>query len=115
MEVAEEKIIVTGGAGFIGSELARQLADQGHQVMVVDNLINIRFGTQIAINAVVLPRVVVGYESLIGASAVVTKDVPALSIVMGVPGRVTGRVPPHLRMPEAIRRKYYNGQLDPVA
>ena len=34
------KILVTGGAGFIGSELVRQLAADSHQVLVVDNLVN---------------------------------------------------------------------------
>jgi len=32
--------IVTGGAGFIGSELVRQLADRGARVAVLDNLVN---------------------------------------------------------------------------
>jgi UDP-glucose 4-epimerase len=32
--------IVTGGAGFIGSELVRQLAARGERVLAVDNLVN---------------------------------------------------------------------------
>jgi UDP-glucose 4-epimerase len=37
---AKGTAIVTGGAGFIGSELVKQLADEGHRVVVVDNLVN---------------------------------------------------------------------------
>ena len=33
-------ILVTGGAGFIGSELTRQLCETGARVTVVDNLVN---------------------------------------------------------------------------
>ncbi|PIV47361.1 LPS biosynthesis protein WbpP, partial [bacterium (Candidatus Gribaldobacteria) CG02_land_8_20_14_3_00_41_15] len=32
------KILITGGAGFIGSNLAEKLAGQGQQVAVLDNL-----------------------------------------------------------------------------
>jgi acetyltransferase-like isoleucine patch superfamily enzyme len=43
-------------------------------------------------NAVVLPGVSIGDYSIIGAGAVVTKDVPANSIVVGNPARIVSTV-----------------------
>ncbi len=38
MTLKERRVIVTGGAGFIGSHIVDLLADAGNQVLVVDNL-----------------------------------------------------------------------------
>jgi UDP-glucose 4-epimerase len=35
-----ETVVVTGGAGFIGSELVEQLAARGRRVVAIDNLVN---------------------------------------------------------------------------
>ena len=33
------KILLTGGAGYIGSQVANLLLDRGHKVTIIDNLI----------------------------------------------------------------------------
>jgi acetyltransferase-like isoleucine patch superfamily enzyme len=42
---------------------------------------------------VLVPGVEIGEEAFVAAGAVVTADVPARAVVMGVPARVVRRVP----------------------
>lgn len=51
-------------------------------------------GSLIGIGAVVLDGVRIGAGSIIGAGAVVTKDVPARSLVVGIPGKVVRQLSP---------------------
>jgi carbonic anhydrase/acetyltransferase-like protein (isoleucine patch superfamily) len=58
----------------------------GHRAVI--HSAQVERGSLIGIGAIVLNGVRVGEGCVIGAGAVVTKDVPARSLVMGVPGKV---------------------------
>jgi acetyltransferase-like isoleucine patch superfamily enzyme len=53
----------------------------------------LRRGCRIGAGAVLLPGIEVGEEAFVAAGAVVTVDVPAGALVMGVPARVAGEAP----------------------
>jgi acetyltransferase-like isoleucine patch superfamily enzyme len=53
--------------------------------------VRIQAGADIGVNAVVLPGVTVGKGAIVGAGAVVTRDVEPFSIVAGVPARMLRR------------------------
>jgi len=44
-----EKILITGGAGYIGSHIALTLLSRGHEVVILDNLVN---SSRLALNSV---------------------------------------------------------------
>lgn len=52
----------------------------------------VRRGASIGSNATILAGVVVGERAMVGAGAVVTRDVPVDAIVAGVPAQVVGDV-----------------------
>lgn len=50
--------------------------------------VRVGFGSDIGMNASILPGVRIGVHSVVGAGSVVTHDVPDYSIVAGVPARI---------------------------
>ena len=52
----------------------------------------VKFRAAIGSNATILGDVTIGQNAIIGAGAVVTKDVPDYAIAVGVPSRVIGDV-----------------------
>jgi len=53
----------------------------------------VRKGASIGANSTLMPGVVVGEGAVVGAQAIVTKDVPSKSIFLGVPAREIKKVP----------------------
>ncbi|HET9148093.1 MAG TPA: acyltransferase, partial [Acetobacteraceae bacterium] len=61
--------------------------------MVVPTLV--RRGASVGSNATILAGITIGEQAMIGAGAVVTRDVPDHAIVAGVPARVVGDARTH--------------------
>jgi acetyltransferase-like isoleucine patch superfamily enzyme len=59
----------------------------------------IRRGASVGAGAIIMPGVEVGEEAVIGAGAVVTRDVPPKTIVFGVPARTRNKIPREWKIP----------------
>ena len=66
------------------TDSTKRIDEQG----VSTNPVTIEDDIWIGANAVILPGVNIGNHSVVAAGAVVTKDVPAHSLVAGVPAKV---------------------------
>jgi len=66
----------------------------------------IKKGARIGVNATLLPGITVGEDSLVGAGAVVTRDVPPRSVVVGNPARVTKTID-ELECKAGVKEKPY--------
>ena len=85
---------------FVGANDPKMLHGRRRVERFVPQGPHIKFGTGIAVNVSVLPGIVIGRECVIGASSLVTKNVPDFSIAFGSPARVVKNVDEKWRLPE---------------
>lgn len=64
---------------------------------------HVRKGASIGANATILPGLTIGQNAMVGAGAVVTRDVPPNAIVVGNPARITGYVDTPLQPSASLR------------
>ena len=91
---------------FVGANDPNILHGRRHIEKFMPKGPHIKFGSRIAVNVTLLPGVVIGRECLIGASSLVTKDVPDFSIAYGIPARVAKSVEEKWRLPEGLYQEF---------
>ncbi|HEY8226198.1 MAG TPA: acyltransferase [Pyrinomonadaceae bacterium] len=91
----EDEVFVGHGVMFTNDVYPRAVNEDGSRQteadwQVIKTLVKRR--AAIGSNATIIAGITIGESSLVGAGAVVTKDVPEYAIVAGVPARVIGDV-----------------------
>ena len=89
----EDEVFIGHGVMFINDRHPRATADGALQTEADWQVVPTRIcrGASVGSGAVIMCGVTVGEKALVGAGAVVTKNVPAGATVAGVPARVRAR------------------------
>ncbi len=91
----DDEVMIAHGVMFTNDLMPRATCDDGRPMADGDWAVTptrVRARASIGSNATILAGVTIGSQAMIGAGAVVTRDVPAFAIVAGVPARVIGDV-----------------------
>jgi UDP-2-acetamido-3-amino-2,3-dideoxy-glucuronate N-acetyltransferase len=91
----EDEVFIGHGVMFTNDVYPRATDSTGHLKTDADWAVvptRVKRRASIGSNATILPGLIVGTGALVGAGAVVTRDVPDFAIVVGVPARVVGDV-----------------------
>ena len=85
--VIEDNVFIGPNATFTNDKYPRSGNTEYEQEKTV-----LKKGCSIGAGAVVLPGITVGEHAMVGAGAVVTKDVPDFALVYGNPAKINGKV-----------------------
>lgn len=92
----EDNVFIGHGVMFTNDRFPRATTAHGTPQTDADWQVvptKVKRGASIGSGVTILAGVVIGENAMIGAGAVVTKDVPADTLVAGVPARVMRRLP----------------------
>jgi acetyltransferase-like isoleucine patch superfamily enzyme len=99
----EDEVFVGHGVMFVNDSFPRATTASGQMQTESDWKVErtlVKAGASIGTGATILANVVIGEHAMIGAGAVVTKNVPPYTIVAGNPARILRRMNPDSRSAE---------------
>lgn len=103
----EDNVFVGHGVTFINDSYPRATTPDGQLQTEADWRVErtrVRQGVSIGSGATILSNVEIGENAIVGAGSVVTRDVPANTIVAGNPARFLRHVESELEAPVAAQR-----------
>jgi UDP-2-acetamido-3-amino-2,3-dideoxy-glucuronate N-acetyltransferase len=99
----EDEVMIGHGVMFTNDRYPRSINRAGELQTRSDWTLEpsrVRRGASIGSNATILPGVTIGRHAIVGAGAVVTRDVPDFAVVTGVPAQIIGDVHSRARPPQ---------------
>ena len=87
----EDEVFIGHGVMFINDRFPVSILPPGSPEPVWERTV-IRRGASIGSNATILGNVTIGENALVGAGSVVTRDVPANTIVAGNPAKILRKI-----------------------
>jgi acetyltransferase-like isoleucine patch superfamily enzyme len=93
----EDNVFVGHGVTFINDSHPRATTANGQLQTEADWKVEktlIKKGASIGSGSTILANVTIGEDAIVGAGSVVTKDVPANTIVAGNPAKILRQIPP---------------------
>jgi len=87
----EDHVQLSAGAKIVAHDSSFHNVSEGRLPTYIGPVL-IRQNVYIGSGALILPGVTIGENAIVGAGAVVTSDIPARSVAVGVPAKVVGTV-----------------------